>query len=103
MKLGLKRAPRFASRRPRIAVAIATELLLPDDRVIDVTVSNVSELGFMGACRITVSAGTWLGVDLPGYGIARAVVRWSEGGELGCQFRKPLPAWAAMLRCCHPR
>jgi len=96
MTLGLKRPARFPSRRPRAAVAIATELLLPDDRVIDVMLRNVSESGFMGACRTAVSAGTWLGVDLPGYGIARAIVRWSEDGELGCQFRKPLPA--AVLR-----
>lgn len=98
MKLGLKRPPRFAARRPRAAVDFCAELLLPDDRVIDVIVRNVSESGFMGACRTAVRAGTWLGVDLPGYGIARAVVRWSEDGEFGCQFRKPLPAGAAVLR-----
>lgn len=90
MRLHLKRPARFSSRDPRTAVDFDTDLLLPDDRMIDATVRNLSPRGFMARCRTRLSAGTWLGVDLPGYGIARAVVRWSEDGELGCQFRKPL-------------
>jgi hypothetical protein len=34
--------------------------------------------------------GEWIGIDLPGFGIARAVVRWSEDGEMGCEFRHPV-------------
>jgi len=90
MRLHLKRPARFSSRDPRTAVDFDTDLLLPDDRMIDATVRNLSARGFMARCRTRLRAGTWLGVDLPGYGIARAVVRWSEDGELGCQFRRPL-------------
>ncbi|MGX7895043.1 hypothetical protein [Tsuneonella sp. HG222] len=90
MILSLKRPARFRPRAPRTGVDIATQILLPDDRLIDATVRNVSELGFLAICDTELAAGTWLGVALPGYGIARAVVRWNEDGELGCQFRRPL-------------
>ena len=92
MSLVLKRPPRFPPRAPRTAVNIETEILLPDDRILPFSVVNLSELGFAGYCTSPVSPGTCMGISLPGYGIARAVVRWAEDGELGCRFRNPLPS-----------
>ena len=91
MSLVLNRPPRFPPRAPRTAVNIETEILLPDDRILPFSVVNLSELGFAGYCTSPVSPGTCMGISLPGYGIARAVVRWAEDGELGCRFRNPLP------------
>ena len=90
MALSLKRPARFEARSPRAGVTIPACLLLADDRVLDVTVRNVSAQGLMAECDQPLPKGTWLGVDLPGFGIARAVVRWSEQGEVGCSFRDPL-------------
>ena len=88
MRLALKRQPLFRSRLPRTAVRIGTRLLLPDDRLLDVTIRNLSEMGFMAECSQPLAVGTRLGVDLHGLGIIQAFVRWSEDGELGCQFRR---------------
>ena len=88
--LSLKRPPRFLPRTPRYAVEVGACLLLGDDRVISITIKNLSPHGFMAVCPLELHRQTWLGVDLPGYGIARARVRWSEAGEIGCQFRRPI-------------
>lgn len=90
--LSLKRPPRFLPRSPRYAVEIGACLMLADDRVIPVTIRNLSPHGFMARCPVELARQTWLGVELPGYGIARARVRWSEDGEIGCQFRRPIAA-----------
>jgi hypothetical protein len=90
MALSLKREARFAPREPRAAVAIESWLILPDDRVSAITIRNLSTSGFMGEADVEIQSGTWLGVVVPGCGIARALIRWSEEGEIGGQFRRPL-------------
>ena len=90
MRLSLKRSSRYAPRGPRVAVELGTSLLLPDDRVVPVVIENLSANGFMAKCGGELAANTWLGVELPGCGIVRALVRWAEDGEVGCQFRKPI-------------
>lgn len=98
MRLALKRQARFHARAPREAVEIETHLWLPDDRLLNATVRNLSPWGLMMSCASPVTTGTCLGVELPGFGIARAVVRWGEDGELGCQFLHPIPAGAIASR-----
>jgi len=90
MALALKRPPRFAPREYRQGVAFDTALILTDDRVIAVAVRNLSAQGFMGRSSVSLKPGGWVGVELPGYGIARALVRWCEDDEFGCQFRSPI-------------
>lgn len=90
MALSLKRPARFSSRAYRRGVSIPAALLLRDDRVLEITVRNLSPRGFMGQCGAPLEEGDRIGIDLPGYGIAPAVVRWSEDGEVGCQFRRPI-------------
>jgi hypothetical protein len=90
MPLTLKRQARFAPRRPRAGIRLGTSFVLPDDRVVPVVIENLSAEGFMAKCRGRVSADVWLGVELPGCGIVRALVRWSEAGEVGCRFRRPI-------------
>lgn len=88
--LALKRPPLFPARAPRAAVNISAHLLLADDRVVGVRLRNLSSRGFLGHTSLPLDAGTWLGVELVGYGILRAVVCWSEDGEFGCQFRSKI-------------
>ena len=90
MGLLLKRPPRFSPRTPRSAVYFGACLVLEDERVVPVTVRNLSPEGFMASCSIALPPRTWLGIELPGYGIVRAWVRWCEADELGCQFRAPI-------------
>ena len=90
MPLSLKRQSRYAPRGPRMAVDLGTSLVLADDRVIPVTIHNLSATGFMAKCGRSLPANTWLGVELPGFGIVRARVRWNEEGEIGCQLRKAI-------------
>lgn len=86
MALSLKRAPRFAPRELRAAVVVDSLLLLPDDQVVTVTIRNISASGFMAYGAADLQPDTWFGVAIPGCGIVRAQVRWSEAGAMGAQF-----------------
>lgn len=90
MALALKRPARFAPRDYRQGVTFAAALILADDRIVDIEVRNLSARGFMGRCDTALIPGGWVGVDLPGYGIVRALVRWYDDGEFGCQFRNSI-------------
>ena len=37
-----------------------------------------------------LECGTWFGVAIPGCGIVRAQVRWSEADVIGARFDRPL-------------
>ena len=67
-----------------------TWLLLPNDRVIPVTIMNISEDGFMARAETSLEPGLMVGVVIPGYGIVPATLRWGEAGEIGGRFRTPL-------------
>jgi len=73
-----------------MGVKLGTSIVLANDRVVPVTIENLSANGFMAKCAATLVENTWVGVEVPGCGIVRARVRWNEEGELGCQFRKPI-------------
>jgi hypothetical protein len=95
MMLNLKREPRFKARMPRVATAIRSNALLPDDREITLTIRNVSAEGFMALApdalrRASLREGTWFGVAVPGRGIVRAQVRWVEGDGFGARFERRL-------------
>ena len=90
MKLSLKLTPRFPPREPRMSVTIEAALLLPGDEVVPIAIRNISAEGFMAETPITIVAEGWIGVALPGCGIVPARLRWSEDGEIGAQFRRPL-------------
>lgn len=92
VKLALNRAARYEPRGPRSAVNLETCAVLADDRLVPITIRNLSRDGFMGQTDAELDPDTWLGITLPGCGIVRARVRWNEDGELGCQFRRALDA-----------
>lgn len=88
--LSLKRPPRYGPRKPRMAAFITTAILLPDDREIHVSVRNISPDGFMAVSTQALAEGTCFGIEMPGRGIVRAEVRWTEGGAFGARFVLPL-------------
>lgn len=88
----LKRMPKFASRPPRTAVSVDTNVFLPDDREVSVTLTNLSVDGFTAATEAEILPATMLGINVPGFGIRRAQVRWSAANEFGGRFEKRLPA-----------
>ncbi|HEX8642943.1 MAG TPA: hypothetical protein VF702_03415 [Allosphingosinicella sp.] len=90
MGLSLKRPGRFAARGPRKAVEIRTALLLPDDTEADVVIKNISAEGFMGEADCALPPEAQFGVSLPGYGIVRAVVRWTDETTVGAAFVRPV-------------
>src|SRR3712207_6832501 len=90
MGLSLKREPKFPPRRPRTAVQIQSVLLMPDDSELPVAIKNISSRGFMGVTRLDLAPGTSFGIDIPGYGIVRAHVRWTEQNKWGAHFDRPL-------------
>jgi hypothetical protein len=88
--LNLKRTPRFAPRKPRLAASITTAALLPDDREIRVAIRNISSEGFMAESDSPLEPGCRFGIDVPGRGIVRGEVRWSDGDAFGARFDRPL-------------
>lgn len=90
MKLGLKREPKYRPRQPRLATLVTTAVLLPDDREIVVEMKNVSTDGFMAATSEQLAPDTWFGIAIPGRGIVRAQIRWSEDRIFGARFEKAL-------------
>lgn len=90
MKLSLKLPARFAPRKPRVSVAIEATLLLPNDAAVPIVIKNISPDGFMGEVAIDLACDARIGVALAGCGIVPARVRWSDDGEIGAQFNRPL-------------
>ena len=93
MHLSLKRAAQFPPREPRRALAIQAYVMLAEhDHMVPLVIKNVSENGFMGETSATANLkpGGAFGVWLGQLGIVRAIVCWNVGGEIGCQFRRPI-------------
>jgi len=86
MPLGLKAKPRFLPRDPRIASRLPTMLLMPDDREIHVHIRNMSPGGFMATSSAPISEGTSFGIEIPGRGIVRAKVCWTDAEAFGASF-----------------
>ena len=88
--LSLKRAARFAPRKPRIAALITTAVLLADDREVPIHIRNISSGGFMAVSAEGLTEGARFGVSIPGRGIVRAEVRWADDEMFGARFERPL-------------
>ena len=86
MPLSLKSVAKFAARPPRKAVDAATNMLLLDDREVMVRLTNISAPGFTALSKTALTAATWLGIGVPGFGIKRAEVCWLSAGEFGGRF-----------------
>lgn len=90
MAFALSIKPKFRPREPRKSVRLGTQILLADDREVTIMVTNISRAGFTARFDEALEAGTCLGISLPGCGIRRAEVRWSEEREFGARFESEL-------------
>ncbi len=68
----------------------ATNLRSTDQRVVEVTVCDLSTSGFMAECLRPVLIGSYVSLDLPGIGPVHAQVRWQVGGRMGGKFLDPI-------------
>lgn len=86
----------FLPRRSRrVTLQEVTNLRSMDQRVVEVTVCDLSTSGFMAECLRPVLIGSYVSLDLPGIGPVNAQVRWQVGGRMGGKFLDPV----SLLRC----
>jgi hypothetical protein len=84
-------AVRDARGEPRDEVMHRTHALDGDGRTIKLVLVNMSANGLMARCESDPSAGDRLRIRLPILGYVDAVVRWSLGGRIGCEFERTIP------------
>jgi hypothetical protein len=51
-----------------------------------VKLRNISSMGAMVECPLSVAPGTELAIDIVGVGPVRGIVRWAQAGKFGVQF-----------------
>lgn len=57
---------------------------------VEAKVLNISEQGFMAATDAAFEVGSRVWLMLPGRERANAVVKWTAGDKLGCEFAAPI-------------
>jgi EAL domain-containing protein (putative c-di-GMP-specific phosphodiesterase class I) len=57
-----------------------------DGQSVEVRLRNISSMGALVECDLSVSPGTELAIDIVGVGPVRGIVRWSQPGKFGVQF-----------------
>jgi len=57
-----------------------------DGTVVEVKLRNISSMGAMVECNLSVAPGTELAIDIVGVGPVRGIVRWAQAGKFGVQF-----------------
>jgi diguanylate cyclase (GGDEF)-like protein len=57
-----------------------------DDEQVEVKMRNISSMGALVDCPISVSPGTTLTIDIVGVGPVLGLVRWAQAGKFGVQF-----------------
>jgi len=74
----------------RVPVFHRTRAAGADGQPLSLVVVDLSASGLMARCDHRLSAGERLWVDLPGVGTRSAMVCWSLGGRIGCEFEAPI-------------
>jgi len=86
----------FQPRRSRrVHLQEVTSLRSTDQRLLEVTVCDLSTSGFMAECLRPVLIGSYVSLDLPGIGPVNAQIRWQVGGRMGGKFLDPI----SLVRC----
>jgi hypothetical protein len=57
-----------------------------DGQAVEVRLRNISSMGALVACPVSVSPGTELTIDIVGVAPIRGCVRWAQAGKFGLQF-----------------
>ena len=61
-----------------------------DGQPLALIIVDLSAGGLMARCDHRLSTGESLRIDLPGVGTRTAMVCWSMGGRIGCEFDAPI-------------
>ena len=94
--MGLERHD-FTDKRAhkRVPVLHRTRATGADGQPLSLVIVDLSSNGLMARCDHRLPTGERLEVYLPGVGVRSAVVCWSLGGRIGCEFDAPI-----MLEAC---
>jgi hypothetical protein len=57
-----------------------------DGQMTEVRLRNISSMGALVECDISVAPGEELAIDIVGVGPVRGLVRWAQSGKFGVQF-----------------
>ncbi len=82
-------------RAPRLNIDSVASLHQQNLYSIEVTLRDVSTLGFMAECEEPVRIGSYVTLDVPGIGAVHAQVRWQIGIRMGGMFLDPI----SLIRC----
>jgi hypothetical protein len=73
------------SREPRHRLMRRAVTSIDGERV-ELKLRNISSMGALAECKVPVSPGQELTIDIVGVGPAIATVRWAQSGKFGVQF-----------------
>lgn len=90
MGSALKPKEEGGRRAERLAVHGATRLKPNAWSSVEVTMLDLSELGFRAACEARLRVGGTVSIDIPAIGAVEAQVEWQRGGEFGARFYAPI-------------
>jgi hypothetical protein len=74
----------------RLPVAVDAKMRELGASGVEAKVLNISEHGFMAATDASFEVGSRVWLMLPGRERANAVVKWTAGDKLGCEFAEPV-------------
>jgi len=57
-----------------------------DNQMVELRLRNISSMGALAECKIPVTPGDELTIDIVGAGPVRGIVRWSQADQFGVQF-----------------
>ena len=79
-----------AARSERRIVNLAARLREPGASLAEIDIINLSTDGFMAQGEITIEAGSYAWLKLPGLEPQNSKVVWVEDGKAGFEFANPL-------------
>jgi diguanylate cyclase (GGDEF)-like protein len=59
-----------------------------DGEVVEIKLRNISSMGAQVECGLPVAAGAELAIDIVGVGPVKSIVRWTQAGKFGVQFKQ---------------
>lgn len=75
---------------PRLPVDVDAKMRELGANGVEAKVLNISAQGFMAATDTAFEVGSRVWLMLPGRERANAVVKWTAGDKLGCEFAEPI-------------
>ncbi|PSJ38784.1 PilZ domain-containing protein [Allosphingosinicella deserti] len=77
-------------RAERMSVDVAARLRPNDWSHVEVTMLDLSELGFRARCDARLQPGGGISLDIPGIGAVEAQVEWRKANQFGARFFVPI-------------